>query len=121
MALKDFALQSFGRIDVLVNNAGVMPTSFLENNATDEWDRLIDINIKGVLYCIGAVLHQMREQKSGHIVNVSSNAAYDTINPYSTVYSMTKHAVQEHIGRVAGRGGNERLQYPCDRDLPRLH
>ncbi len=93
-ALMEFALQTFGKIDVLVNNAGVMPTSFLEKNAVDEWDRLIDINIKGVLYCIGAVLPYMRERETGHIVNVSSNAAYDAINPYSTVYSMTKHAVR---------------------------
>lgn len=115
--LKDFTLQSFGRIDVLVNNAGVMPTSFLENNATDEWDRLIDINIKGVLYCIGAVLHQMREQKSGHIVNVSSNAAYDAINPYSTVYNMTKHAVRNISeglrAEEAMKGSNIRVTEIC--------
>lgn len=93
-ALIEFALNTFGCVDVLINNAGIMPTSFLENNATDEWDRLIDINIKGVLYCIGSVLPHMRERQKGHIVNVSSNAAYDAVSPYSTVYSMTKQAVR---------------------------
>lgn len=93
-ALTEFALNTFGCIDVLINNAGVMPTSFIENNATDEWDRLIDINIKGVLYCIGSVLPHMRKRQTGHIINVSSNAAYDAVSPYSTVYSMTKQAVR---------------------------
>ena len=93
-ALAEYAIEKFGRIDVLINNAGVMPASFLVKNCTDEWDRLIDINIKGVLYNIGAVLPKMREQKSGHIINISSNAAYTEISPYSTVYCMTKHAVR---------------------------
>lgn len=93
-ALADFAIEKYGRIDVLINNAGVMPASFLVKNCTDEWDRLIDTNIKGVLYNIGAVLPKMREQGEGHIINVSSNAAYTEISPYSTVYCMTKHAVK---------------------------
>ncbi len=92
--LADFAMKTYGRVDVLINNAGVMPASFLVKNCTDEWDRLIDINIKGVLYNIGAVLPIMREQKGGHIINISSNAAYTEISPYSTVYCMTKHAVK---------------------------
>lgn len=93
-ALVDFALAEFGQIDVLVNNAAIMPSSFLVKNDTDEWDRLIDINIKGVLYGIGAVLSHMRERNSGHIINVSSTAAHEDISPFTTVYSMTKHAVR---------------------------
>lgn len=93
-ALADFAVKTYGRIDVLINNAGVMPASFLVKNQTQEWDQLIDINIKGVLYNIGAVLPIMRGQGSGQIINISSNAAYTEISPYSTVYCMTKHAVK---------------------------
>lgn len=93
-ALADRAMEVYGRIDVLVNNAGIMPASFLVKDRTEEWDQLIDINIKGVLYCIGAVLPIMRAQGSGQIVNVSSDAAYTEISPYSTVYCMTKHAVR---------------------------
>lgn len=77
-----------------MNNAGIMPASFLVKNCTDEWDRIIDINIKGILYNIGAMLPHMREQNSGHIINISSNAAYTEISLYSTVYCMTKHAVK---------------------------
>ena len=61
---------------------------------SDEWDSLIDINIKGVLYNIGAVLPYMRQRKSGHIINVSSVAGYETASPYAIVYSMAKHAVK---------------------------
>lgn len=95
-SLVDFALTKFGKIDVLVNNAAIMPASFLVKNDTDEWDKLIDINIKGVLYGIGAVLPHMRERSTGHIINVSSTAAHEDISPVTTVYSMTKHAVR-HI------------------------
>lgn len=92
--LTDFAISSFGQIDVLVNNAGIMPSGFLDIEKSDEWDALIDINIKGVLYNIGAVLPHMRARKTGHIINVSSVAAYETASPYAIVYSMAKHAVK---------------------------
>ena len=92
--LMKFAIQSYGQIDILVNNAGIMPSGFLDLEKSDERDSLIDINIKGVLYNIGAVLPYMRQRKSGHIINVSSVAGYETASPYAIVYSMAKHAVK---------------------------
>lgn len=91
--LADFALKQYGRIDALVNNAGVMPASRLSELRVDEWDRMIDVNVKGVLYGIAAALPVMREQRSGHIVNLSSVAGYH-VNPTSAVYSATKFAVR---------------------------
>ncbi len=90
----EFAIQSYGQIDILVNNAGIMPSGFLDLEKSDEWDSLIDINIKGVLYNIGAVLPYMHQRKSGHIINVSSVVGYETASPYAIVYSMAKHAVK---------------------------
>ncbi|NQX46038.1 SDR family oxidoreductase [Paenibacillus tritici] len=91
--LARFALQQYGRIDVLVNNAGVMPASMLQELKVHEWDQMIDVNIKGVLYGIAAVLPVMREQQSGHIINLSSVAGY-SVSPSSAVYSATKYAVR---------------------------
>ncbi len=92
-ALVDAAIARFGRIDVLLNNAGLMPLSPLELRLVDDWDRMIDVNIKGVLYGIDAALPQMRKQKSGHFINVASVAGHK-VRPSSTVYSATKHAVR---------------------------
>ena len=91
--LVDTAVQTYGRIDVMLNNAGLMPHSPLERLKTDDWDRMIDVNIKGVLYGVAAALRHMKEQKSGHIINVSSVAGHK-VNPGSAVYAATKYAVR---------------------------
>ncbi len=92
-ALVDAAVKEYGRIDVIINNAGLMPQSLLERLKIDEWDRMIDVNIKGVLYGIAAALPYMKEQKAGHIINVSSVAGHK-VRAGGAVYSATKHAVR---------------------------
>ena len=91
--LVDATVEKFGRIDVLVNNAGLMPSSPLERLKIADWDRMIDVNIKGVLYGIAAALPHMKAQKGGHIVNVSSVAGH-RVRAGTAVYSATKHAVR---------------------------
>jgi len=90
--LVNTAIKKWGKVDVLVNNAGLMPLSFVKNLKVDEWDQMIDVNIKGVLYCTAAVLPHMREAKSGHIINISSVAGR-IVFPAGSVYCATKHAV----------------------------
>ncbi|VTU41136.1 putative oxidoreductase [Variovorax sp. PBS-H4] len=92
--LAQATVDAFGRIDVMVNNAGVMPLSPMAKLKVDEWDRTIDVNIKGVLYGIAAVLPRMQAQGSGHIVNVASIAGLKVFTPIGTVYSATKFAVR---------------------------
>lgn len=92
-ALVDAAVKAYGRIDVIINNAGLMPQSPLERLKIDDWDRMIDVNIKGVLYGIAAALPYMKQQKAGHIINVSSVAGHK-VRPGGVVYSATKHAVR---------------------------
>jgi len=88
----DAVLKKWSSVDILVNNAGIMPLSFLKNQKVDEWDQMIDVNIKGVLYCTSAVIPHMREKKSGHIVNLSSVAGR-IVFPAGSVYCATKHAI----------------------------
>lgn len=88
----DAVLKKWNSVDILVNNAGLMPLSFIKNLKVDEWDQMIDVNIKGVLYCTAAVISHMKEKKSGHIVNISSVAGR-IVFPSGSVYCATKHAV----------------------------
>ncbi|EFH80469.1 SDR family oxidoreductase [Ktedonobacter racemifer] len=90
--LVDAAVQTYGRIDVMINNAGLMPHSPLERLKIDDWNRTIDVNIKGVLYGIAAALPHMKQQKAGQIINVSSVAGHK-VRPTSAVYAATKTAV----------------------------
>ena len=92
-ALADYGIKNFGRIDSLVNKAGIMPLSLLKKGRTDEWDQMIDVNIKGVLYGIDSVYSHMLERESGQIINVSSVAG-KRVMPGSAVYSGTKYAVR---------------------------
>lgn len=87
------AQKAWGRVDVLVNNAGIMPLSLMASLKVDEWDRMIDVNIKGVLYGIAAVLPQMTARRSGHIVNIASIGALAVV-PTAAVYCATKYAVR---------------------------
>ena len=88
------AVQTYGRLDVIVNNAGLMAIAPISELRVDEWDRMIDINIKGVLYGIAAALPVFTSQQSGHFINISSVAGIKVFSPGGTVYSGTKFAVR---------------------------
>ncbi len=107
-ALVQTAIDQFGRIDVMINNAGLMAIAPMNQLRTDEWDRMIDINIKGVLYGVAAALPHFEQQGGGHMINVSSVAGIKVFAPGGSVYSGTKFAVraisdglrQEMAGKV---------------------
>ncbi|MCO6049171.1 SDR family oxidoreductase [Mesorhizobium sp. RP14(2022)] len=84
---------TFGPIHAIVNNAGVMPLSLIASLKVDEWDRMIDVNIKGVLYGVAAVLPEMTARRAGHIVNIASIGAL-SVSPTAAVYCATKYAVR---------------------------
>lgn len=91
-ALAELAIQEFGRIDVWVNNAGLMPLSELSKGRVNEWNQMIDVNLKGTLYGIDAAIQQMRAQQSGQFVNVASLSAHQS-GSASGVYAATKFGV----------------------------
>lgn len=109
-AFADVALATFGRIDVIVNNAGIMPLSLMSSRKVEEWDRMIDVNIKGVLYGVAAVLPVMNRQGAGQIINVSSIGGL-TVSPTASVYCATKYAVRAISDGL--RQENDRLRVTC--------
>ncbi|MGN6623986.1 MAG: SDR family oxidoreductase, partial [Candidatus Nitrosocosmicus sp.] len=88
----NIAINKYGTIDILINNAGLMPLSFFKNAKIEEWDQMVDVNIKGVFYCTSFAIPIMVKNKTGHIINISSIAGR-VVFPAGSVYCATKHAV----------------------------
>lgn len=109
-AFVDTAQREFGRVDVIVNNAGVMPLSLMSSLKVDEWERMIDVNIKGVLYGIASVLPHMNKRGSGHIINIASVGALQVV-PTAAVYCATKYAVRAISDGL--RQENDKLRVTC--------
>jgi len=107
-AFAEAARQAWGRIDVIVNNAGVMPLSLMASLKVDEWDRMVDVNIKGVLFGIAAVLPEMTARGSGHVVNIASIGAL-SVSPTAAVYCATKYAVRAISDGLRQEHGNIRV------------
>ena len=91
-SLVNTIVEKWGKVDILINNAGLMPLSYFKNGKIEEWEQMIDVNIKGVLYCTSAVVPYMLEKKSGHIINISSVAGR-IVFAGGSVYCATKHAI----------------------------
>lgn len=109
-AFAEAARTAWGRVDVLINNAGIMPLSLMSSMKIDEWDRMVEVNIKGVLYGIAAVLPEMRARGAGHIINIASIGALSVV-PTATVYCATKFAVRAISDGL--RQENDRLRVTC--------
>lgn len=109
-AFAEAARLEFGRVDVIVNNAGVMPLSLMSSLKVEEWERMVDVNIKGVLYGIAAVLPDMTERGSGHIINIASIGAL-SVSPTAAVYCATKFAVRAISDGL--RQENDKLRVTC--------
>lgn len=109
-AFADAARARFGRVDVIVNNAGVMPLSPMASLKVEEWERMVDVNIKGVLWGVAAVLPEMTARGSGHIVNIASIGALRVV-PTAAVYCATKYAVRALSEGL--RQENERIRVTC--------
>ena len=109
-AFAEAARDRFGRIDVIVNNAGIMPLSPMASLKVEEWDRMVDVNIKGVLHGIAAVLPEMTRRGSGHIVNIASIGALQVV-PTAAVYCATKYAVRAISDGL--RQENDSLRVTC--------
>lgn len=105
-----FALEKWGRVDVMINNAGIMPLSPLASLRVEEWDQMIDVNIKGVLYGIAAVLPTMLGHQRGHIINIASIGAL-AVSPTAAVYCATKFAVRAISDGL--RQENSQLRVTC--------
>ena len=104
------ALEKWGRVDVMINNAGIMPLSPMASLHVDEWDQMIDVNIKGVLHGIAAVLPTMLTHQRGHIVNIASIGAL-SVSPTAAVYCATKFAVRALSDGL--RQENSQLRVTC--------
>jgi NADP-dependent 3-hydroxy acid dehydrogenase YdfG len=109
-AFAEAARARFGRIDVIMNNAGVMPLSLMASLKVAEWDRMVDVNIKGVLYGIAAVLPEMMARGSGHVINIASIGALQ-VSPAAAVYCATKYAVRAISDGL--RQENDRIRVTC--------
>ena len=111
--------ERYGKLDVLINNAGVMPISPLDDLRVQEWEEMIDVNLKGALYGIAAALPVFRTQGFGHVVNIASTAAY-LVLPTMSVYAGTKRAVRTISEGLRSRAVNDHVPMVLVRALMRM-